>query len=150
MNAEIQTLKKSIGINAPKEKVWAILLQDNYTRIWYAEFSEGTHAETDWQLGSKAIFMDSNKDGLVGTVVVNRPNEVISIKYDGFISGGKEDYESEGAQAMKGTRETYRLTENNGITQLAIELDTAEEYFLYMSSAWNKALEKIKELAEKN
>jgi len=44
---KFQPIKKSIEINAPKEKVWDVLLSDSYTGIWYLAFGEGVHAETD-------------------------------------------------------------------------------------------------------
>ncbi len=149
MKAEIQTIKKTVAVNAPKEKVWDVLLQDNFNRIWFAAFSEGTYADTDWQLGSKVKFIDNSSSGLVGKVVVNRPYEVISVEYTGLVEAGNEDYESQVAKEMKGSRETYRLIENEGFTTLAIESDMSEEYFDMMSAAWDNALEKIKQLAEK-
>ncbi len=149
MKAEIQTIKKTVAVNAPKEKVWDVLLQDNFNRIWFAAFSDGTYADTDWQLGSKVKFIDNSSSGLVGKVVVNRPYEVISVEYTGLVEAGNEDYESQVAKEMKGSRETYRLIEKEGVTTLAIESDMSEEYFDMMSAAWDNALEKIKELAEK-
>lgn len=149
MKAEIQTIKKTVAVNAPKEKVWDVLLQDNFNRLWFAAFSEGTYADTDWQLGSKVKFIDNSNSGLIGEVVVNRPYEVISVEYTGVVEAGEEDYESPAAKAMQGSRETYRLTQKEGVTTLAIESDMAEEYFDMMAAAWDTALEKIKELAEK-
>ena len=150
MNLEIQTIKKSIDIDAPKEKVWEVLLLDKYTLRWYAAFSPGSHAETDWQIGSKAIFKDNSNEGLVGTIVVNRPAEVISIDYQGVVSKGQEDYDSDLAQAINGCCETYRLLDKDGLTQLAINLDMGAEYFDIMSAAWDKALQQIKEFSEAN
>ena len=148
MNAEKQVIKKAIEINAPKEKVWNVLLQDHYNRQWYAYFSEGTYAETDWQLGSKVIFKDNSGDGLVGKVVTHRPYEILAVEYEGILTKGHEMYHTPEAQAMQGFRETYHLTENN-TTLLNIESDMGEEYFDMMSAAWDKALQKIKELTEK-
>jgi len=149
LNTETKIIKKSIGISAAKEKVWDVLLLDNLTRIWYAEFSEGTHAETDWQLGSKVTFTDNSHSGLVGTVAVNRPCEVISVEYTGVVENGEEIYDSEIAKSVQGGRETYRLVEKEDMIYLSVECDMSEEYFDMMSAAWDKALEKIKELAEK-
>ena len=143
-----KTIKKSIDINAPKEKVWDVLLNDKYTRIWYAEFSEGSHAETDWKLGSKAVFTDGSGCGMVGRIVENKPAEVISVEYEGTIINGVEDYESEMSKAVKGTRETYKLSEKNGVTHLDISCEMGEEYFDMMSAAWDRALQKIKGFAE--
>ena len=135
-------------MKASKEKVWDVLLQDQFNRLWYAEFSEGTYAETDWQVGSKAVFIDQSGNGLLSKVVINQPHAVLSLEHQGMINNGTEDYESADAQAMKGTHETYRLTEKDGVTQLAIELDMGAEYYDFMAAAWEKALQKIKELAE--
>lgn len=145
---EKQTIKKSIEINTSKEKVWDVLLNDKFTKIWYAEFSEGSHAETDWKVGSKAIFTDNSKEGLVGKVIVNKPNEVISVEYQGTVIDGKEDYESDVSKNVKGGLETYRLSEKDGVTYLSIECDMAPELFESMSLLWEKALQKVKELSE--
>lgn len=145
---ESQRIKKSIEINAPKEKVWDVLLQDKFTRVWYAEFSEGSHAETDWKVGSKVVFTDSSESGLVGKVMVNKPHEIISVEYQGLVMAGKEDYESDDAKAVKGGRETYQLSEKDGVTRVSIEADMSAEYFESMSVAWDKALLKIKTLSE--
>lgn len=141
-------IKKSILIKAPKEKVWDVLFTDPYIRIWYNEFSVGCYAVTDWKLGSKAVFKDDSESGLIGEIVANQPNQLLSIEYTGVLEGGVENYESEMANQMKGGRETYKISENDSGTFLEIELDIAQEYFEMMSSAWEKALEKVKELAE--
>ncbi|MEX0968196.1 MAG: hypothetical protein WD077_13225 [Bacteroidia bacterium] len=49
----LQTIRKSIGINAPKEKVWNVLLQDETYRIWTSAFEPTSYAVTDWKEGSK-------------------------------------------------------------------------------------------------
>lgn len=149
MNAENLIIQKSIAINAAREKVWQILLQDQFTRIWYAEFSEGAHAVTDWQEGNKALFLDNDGNGIAGVVALHKPHEVISVEYQGLVQSNTEDYESQEAKEVKGGRETYWLTEENGHTKLAIELTgLSDEYFDMMAAAWDKALEKIKILSE--
>jgi uncharacterized protein YndB with AHSA1/START domain len=144
----MQTIKKTIDIQAPKEKVWHVLLDDKFSRIWYAAFSEGTYAETDWKTGSKVVFKDNSNSGLVGRVIANQPNEVLTVEYTGVLTNGVEDYESEQAKAMKGSQEKYRLTEKSGLTHLSIESDMDDEYFDSMSAAWDKALQKVQALAE--
>ena len=145
------TIKKSIEIKSPKEKVWNVLLQDEFTRKWYALFSEGTHAETDWQVGSKAKFTDNSGSGLISRITINKPFEIISMEHEGFVAAdGKEDYESDAAKAVKGGHETYMLSGADETTQLSIECDMDAQYFDIMSSAWDKALQKIKELSETN
>jgi hypothetical protein len=143
-----KAIKKSVEINAPKEIVWDVLLEDQYTRIWYAEFSEGTHAETDWKVGSKAIFKDSTNSGLIGRIVINKPYEIVSLEYTGMIYNGVEDYESDIANSLKGGLETYRLSGTDKRTVLSIECDMDDNMIESMSEAWDRALQKMKNLCE--
>ncbi|PSR53445.1 SRPBCC domain-containing protein [Adhaeribacter arboris] len=145
---EALIIKKNIEINAPANKIWDVLLQDEYNRIWFAEFSPGAFAETTWQEGSKVIFKDESGSGIIGTIVANQIGKLLSIKYNGIVKANVEDYDSEEAQGVKGGREIYRLTENQDATQLDIEVDMGEEMYEMMAGAWDKALQKIKELAE--
>lgn len=150
METTKKVIRKSIRINASKEKLWEVLFTEPYTRIWYEEFSKGSYAETDWRLGSKAIFKDDSHSGLIGKVVANQPNSLLSVEYTGVLEGGKEDYESDIAKQVQGGRETYVISESEGSTLLEIEGDMAPEYFDIMSDAWDRALEKVKVLSEKS
>jgi len=147
---ETQKIEKSIEINAPKEKVWDVLILDEYNREWYKSFSEGTHADTDWQVGSKAIFTDNSKDGIIGRIIKNEPGKALEIEYDGMIMGGVEDYDGDLAKKVKGGKETYLLTSNNGKTTLSVSCDMDPEYLEMMTEQWGVAMEKIKELSEKH
>ncbi len=145
---KFKKIQKLITIKSTKSAVWDVLLKDEYTRIWYAEFCEGTHAITDWKVGSKAIFLDNSKRGIVGKVIAHEYGELLTLRYDGVVSNGVEDYESNGAQAVKGSIEKYDLTGKDGSIVLNIECDMADQYFEMMSLAWDKALEKIKILSK--
>lgn len=144
----METIRKSIDINAPKEKVWDVLLKDEFTRIWYSEFSEGSHAVTDWKVGSKAIFKDHSGNGLIAKVIANEPCKLLSIEHQCMLMNGVEDYESKYAKEVKGAKETYKLSEENGITHVDIECDMGPDMFEMMAGAWDKALQKVKELSE--
>lgn len=144
----MKTIKREIKINAPKEKVWNVLMKDELNRLWYAEFMEGTYVETDWKVGSKAVFKDQTNSGMINKVLVNKPNELLSMEVLGFVENGVEDYESEAVKSIQGGKETYQLSESDGVTHLAIESGMSEEMFESMSASWEKGLQKIKELAE--
>ena len=45
----MKKLQFSIEINAPKEKVWDTLWQDENYRKWTSVFMEGSFAESDWK-----------------------------------------------------------------------------------------------------
>jgi hypothetical protein len=143
-----EVIKKSIEINAPKQKVWQVLLEDSFTRKWYAAFSEGTYAVTDWKEGSKAIFKDDSDSGMVAKVIKNKPEELLFVEHQGVLTNGKEDYESDLAKSMQGGREIYYLSEKDGHAALTIECDMAAEYVESMSGAWDNALQTIKTLSE--
>ena len=147
MNLEL--IEKSITIDVPAEKVWEVLFTQELNKIWFAEFSEGTQAYTDWQVGSKAVFKDDSENGIVGKITVNKLHEEMVIEYDGMIMNGKEDFDSEDAKNMKGINETYKLVTNGPQTRLDVTVDMDPEYFEMMSDSWNRALDVIKELAEK-
>ena len=144
----MRTIKNTVFVNAPKEKVWQVLFDDQYNRSWYAEFSEGTYAETDWKTGSKVIFKDQGENGLIGTIVISNLYELLAIEYTGILIAGKENYDSPDALAMKGGKETYQLTEKDGGTTLMASGDMGEEYYDFMSEAWQRALKKIISIAE--
>jgi hypothetical protein len=145
---KLQTIKKAITINSPAKTVWDVLLNEKYTREWNREFAEDMIPVTDWSQGAKAVFGDKMGNGLIARVSVNNPNKELTLQYIGNIVGGKEDYDSEEAKLYKGGKESYKLSENNGITSLDISSDMDEKYFEFMSKAWDNALQTIKKLAE--
>ncbi len=46
--------------------------------------------------------------------------------------------------------ENYTLKEANGITELSVEIDIAEDFEKYFMETFPKALEQVKVLAENN
>lgn len=142
-----KAIKKSVDIPASPARVWDVLTQDQHTRNWYSEFSPGSHAQTDWKEGSKAFFTDDSGNGLVGIVSESRPGEKLSLEYHSMLMNGSEDNEM--SERVKGTRESYTLSGDDSHTRLDVYCDMDEEYFDSMSEAWDRALQKIKELAVK-
>jgi hypothetical protein len=138
-----------ISIDAPREKVWNILWDDTTYPIWTSAFSEGSRAETDWKKGSKVLFLDAKNDGMVSTIAENIPNEYMSIKHLGYVKNGVEDLDNEKAREWSGALENYTLKTVNGRTELIIDMDITDEFKDYFTATWPKALQKLKELAEK-
>jgi uncharacterized protein YndB with AHSA1/START domain len=142
-----------IRIDAPKEKVWNILWNDSTYRQWTAPFAQGSRAETDWKKGSKALFLDSKNQGMVSTIVENKPNEFMSIKHLGVIKDGVEDYDSAESRDWAGGLENYTLKSVDGGTELVIDMSAnniPQEFIDYFAKTWPLALNKLKELAEQN
>lgn len=137
-------------INAPKEKVWKTLWNEQTYREWTSVFAEGSTVKTDWKKGSKVLFLDGKGDGMVSTVAENKPNEYMSIKHLGYVIDGKEDTTSEAVQKWAGAMENYTLKSVNGNTEIVVDMDITEDHEKYFVETWPKALKKLKEIAEQN
>jgi len=146
-------MEYSIVIDAPREKVWNILWADETYRAWTAPFSETSYAQTTWEKGSKVLFLDGKKSGMVSKIADNVPNEYMSIIHQGIVIDGVEDTSSAEATQWAGSYENYILKNTAGGTELRVEMGGAvipDEFEQYFKDAWPKALAKVKELSEKN
>lgn len=65
-----------------------------------------------------------------------------------MVNNGVDVTEGPGVDEWVGLKERYHLTESNGVTTLAIDTVMADEYHEFMMNAWDKALARVKELAE--
>jgi uncharacterized protein YndB with AHSA1/START domain len=144
----MKTIKKMIDIRASREVVWKVLTEDQYVRQWYAAFSESARAETDWKIGSNVLFIDDTQTGLIGKVVENKINELLSVEYTGMVLNGKADYEHNDSVAVKGGYETYALLQKGGTTELTISGNMSDGLYNAMASLWDDALLKLKSVAE--
>ena len=140
----------SITIDAPREKVWDTLWKDESYRAWTSAFSENSYAETDWQTGSKVRFLDGKGSGMVSTIAENRPNEYMALRHLGMVKDGVGDTSSEEVKQWAGALENYTLKSDGGKTELVVDLDLNTDWVEYMQNTWPKALQRLKELAEKS
>ena len=136
------------SINAPKEKVWSTLWDDATYRQWTSAFSPSSYAESDWNEGSKILFLGDNRSGMVSKIETKRLNEFMSFKHLGEVKNGVEDTESEAIKAWAGAFENYTLNEVGGKTELVVDIDVNEEYKDMFMGMFPKALEQVKLLAE--
>jgi len=147
----MEKIRFTTSIHAPKEKIWEVLWNENSYRDWTRVFAEGSTVKTDnWKEGSKVLFLDGEGRGMVSRVVANRPNEYMSFEHLGEVAGGVEDTVSEKIKEWKGAHENYTLEEAGKDTELTVEIDMVESHKDYFMKTWPKAMEKLKELAEKN
>jgi len=144
----MKQLEFSIQISAPKEKVWRTLLEDKTYRQWTSVFNEGSYAVGDWSEGSKVLFLSADGKGLSSMVAKHVQNEFISIQHLGVIANGVEDFNSPETKKWSGALENYSVNENDGITELLVEMDSIEDYEVYFRETWPKALQKVKQLSE--
>lgn len=139
----------NITINAPKEKVWNTLWDYSTYRQWTSPFSEESDVKTDnWKKGSKLYFVDGSGNGMVAVVEENIPNQFMSFKHLGEVHGDIEDTTSEKVAEWAGAHENYTLKENNGKTEVQVEIDIASDFADMFKEMWPKALNKLKQLSE--
>lgn len=140
----MKKLSFSTHINAPKEQVWNTLWNDATYRQWTAAFHEGSHAESDWQEGSKILFLGPDRSGMTSRIARLIPNEFMSFEHLGEVKDGVEDFSKDWAGAL----ENYTLRESNGGTDLTVEMDMQDTFAPMFQETFPKALQKVKELAE--
>lgn len=139
----MKTLHFSININAPVEKVWNALWQDANYRKWTAVFHEGSYAESDWEEGSKILFLGPGGDGMFSMIEKKIPNKQMIFKHLGELKNGVEE-----SKGWENARESYFLSEKDGGTELKVELDSVGEFEQYFSETFPKALQEVKNIAE--
>ncbi|NKX53906.1 SRPBCC family protein [Arthrobacter mobilis] len=148
----MEKLRYTVRVNAPAHTVWTTMLDPSSYREWTRAFLDGSYYEGSWEQGSEIRFLgpneDGSEDGMIATVVENRPDEFVCVEYRGQIEGGLEDTSSEAARKLAGAREAYTFRESGGVTTVEVELDSQDEYAAMLDEAWPKALARLKELAE--
>ncbi len=150
----MQKMHFSTTIHAPKQKVWDTMLENETYREWTTPFNpQGSWYEGDWNTGSKITFLGPGEDGKTGGMVSrireNRPYEFVSIEHLGIIQDGKEDTTSDEVKKWTPAFENYTFVGRNGVTEVHVDMDVADEHRQMFADSWPKALEKLKTLAEK-
>jgi uncharacterized protein YndB with AHSA1/START domain len=150
----MQKIHFSIHINAPREKVWNTMLSENTYPKWASAFNPGSYYKGDWEKGSKILFLGPNPDGggeggMVSRIKENRQHEFLSIEHIGMINNGVEDTTSEEVKKWSPSHENYTFADKDGGTELSVDMDVADEYKTMFEEMWPRALQLLKELAEK-
>jgi uncharacterized protein YndB with AHSA1/START domain len=149
----MKKLHFSIVINAPKDKVWHTMLDQDTYRLWTEVFMPGSHYIGDWNRGSKIQFLGPDQKGKMGGMVSrikdNKQYEFISIEHVGIVNDGVEDTSSEAVKSWAGALENYTFKEKDEKTEVLIDMDSNDEFEEMFRNTWPKALQRLKELAEK-
>jgi hypothetical protein len=149
----MKKLHFSTRINAPKEKVWHAMLDDQPYREWTAAFNPGSYYKGDWSKGSKILFLGPNAEtgeegGMVSRIAENKPYEFVSIEHLGIVFNGVEDTTSDAARKWAPAFENYSFKETDGATEVLVDIDVDEEEAEMFKQMWPSALQKLKEIAE--
>lgn len=130
-----------------------LISADTY-KDWTSVFNEGGSTfQGNWEKGSKMLFIGPDPEtgvegGMVSIIAENIPNEFISIKHIGIWNNGEEDTTSEEAKKWAPAFENYTFKEEDGVTEVQVDLDMMDEYVEMFEEMWPKSLERLKELCE--
>lgn len=147
-NQHREYLERSTDIKATAEHVWKALFKKRNFERWSKAFSENARVESEWKLGGKIKFVDSNGSGIMGTIKACEPFEELSIRFECLLVNGKEDTESDKAKRWIGCHENFFLVEGQTETILTVEEDVPQDRLQSLSSKWDEALREIKNIAE--
>lgn len=135
----------SVQISASRERVWQTLWNDATYRLWTAIFHEGSHAVSDWQEGSKILFLGPDGvNGMSSRIARLIPNEHMSFEHLGEVKNGVEDFSGN----WSGAFENYTLRTVPEGVELEVALDATDEHAEYFTATFPKALACVKEIAE--
>jgi uncharacterized protein YndB with AHSA1/START domain len=150
----MRKLHFEIVIDAPKQKVWETVIGKESYSEWTTPFSSSpSYFEGNWEKGSMMKFLSKDEQGKMGgmlsEIVENKPGEFLSIKHVGMIMNGVEDTESESVKKWAPAFENYSLREEGGGTKFIVDMDADDGWVEMFNDMWPKALEKLKEIAER-
>lgn len=130
------------------------MLDDVPYREWTKVFHAGSYYKGSWEEGSEILFLGPSEEGkgesgMFSRIKENRPYAFISIEHLGIISNGTPDTTSPEAEKWAPAFENYTFTEKDGGTEVTVDMDIEDEYKAMFEEMWPKALQALKELAEK-
>src|SRR5690554_948370 len=151
----MKTLHFTIQINAPRDKVYNIMLGlENKTAYesWVSVFNPTSTYEGNWDKGSKIRFIGTdekgNKGGMLSEIAENIPNKFVSIRHYGIIKNEKEITSGEEVDGWSGTLENYSFEKLDKNTLITVSIDIAESHSDYFEQTYPKALRKLKNILE--
>jgi len=82
---------------------------------------------------------------MVSRIIENIPYKFVSIEHQGIVKDGKEILSGHEVDLWAGALENYTLTEENGKTLLAVDMEShqeiGQEFKSYFLETWPKALQ---------
>ncbi len=148
-------IRKSIEIDASREKIWDAITSDESFRDWCSAFCDGSYFVGDWSEGSKMRFLgpspeDGQEGGMISEVVEHKPGHVLRLKAVGEISNGEEKYSGGSFPEWLGSPEEYSLIGDAAPYELQIYAETPENMHEFFNSAWDQSVNRIKEISEQS
>lgn len=145
----METLSYETVIDAPMQKVWDILWSPDTYSEWTKFFSPGSTMKSDWKVGGKTYFVNTEGEGMVSTIdSLDEPRQVV-FKHLGMVDkDGNEDTHSKEVMEWSGCFEKYFLIDFDGKTKLHTEVQVDKQWQDHLDTGFTKGLIVVKSLAE--
>ena len=147
----MKRLEFTTDIASDKKKVWNTMLNPETYKQWVDVAWPGSYFEGLWAKGEQILFVSPGQGGTLAELKEQKPYETILAEQVAVINpDGSEDRESKIAKGWIGTTERYTFNEQNGKTNLVVEINTPPSWAEMFEDGWPKALAKLKEMCEQN
>ncbi len=161
-----RNLSYSISIDAPIETVFKTITDKSMYPKWTKAWGEGMTFEGEWKQGEHISFIDNSGEGTKARLDEVRthfekdptdnggyahiPSAYVTMIYIAKLKDGTEvEKLDEPSRRWVGTREEYRITENEeGVTKLWVYISTDESFEQKMNDSWPTSLQNLKEICE--
>ena len=137
-----------IDIDAPAERVWYVLLNDETYRQWTKYFHDGSYYKGELKQGGRVHFLTPEGGGMYADIIIYKPYSNILFQHIGEVVNFVEQPLDETAERWTGAFENYILKSSGSITKLIVEVDITPEHVTFLNENFSKGLKKIKELSE--
>jgi uncharacterized protein YndB with AHSA1/START domain len=147
----MKKLEYKISIDAPVQKVWNTMLSPDSYKEWTGVSWPGSVYEGSWKQGEDIRFVGPDGTGTLAHFTEVKPYQYIFAEHIAVLGkGGVEDRSSDVAKGWVGTLENYFFNENNGKTELKVEIHSNPAWEKMFNDGWPGALNKLKEISERN
>ena len=145
----MKNLKYTTSIAASPQKVWDTMTGHKTYKDWTNAAWPGSDFKGQWKQGESLHFTGEDGSGTLATVTIFEPYNTILLTHTALLQpGGVTDTESEWAKKWIGSTEGYSFTENNGTTELTVDMRINEEWEAMFNKDWPKALARLKQICE--
>ncbi|HLU92916.1 MAG TPA: hypothetical protein VKZ54_02275 [Membranihabitans sp.] len=143
-------------INASSERVYdtmpGLSNVETYNQ-WTSEFNPTSTYEGNREKGAKSYFLGTDEDGKRGGIVSEIadiiPQGFVSIRHYGILDGDNEITDGPMVEKWRGGLENYTFRENKERTSVIVDIDVTDDHLDYFNLTWPRAVNRLKDLAEK-
>ncbi len=117
-------MRFTIEINAPKQRVWDTLWQDETFREWAGVIDPGTYLVGDLKEGNEVQFISASGYGVTSLVEKLVVGEFLLLRH---LADTQEEGKREREKEWTGGEESYLLSEKDSTTTLTVAFDVPPE-----------------------